>query len=193
MKRIFVSALMAGFLALSLGSAGIAGDANPEVVIETWEGNIVVELFADKAPETVKNFLAYVDANFYDGTIFHRVIPNFMIQGGGFKPGMKEKSTRAPIKNEADNGLKNLRGTIAMARTSDPHSATSQFFINVVDNDYLNHQEKNLQGWGYTVFGRVTKGMDVVDAISAVKTTTLGAFQDVPAEPVVILKIRRQN
>ena len=190
MKKILISALAISFLALSIWT-GLAGAANPKVVIETWEGKIVIELFSDKAPETVKNFLTYVDAKFYNGTIFHRVIPNFMIQGGGFTPGMKEKPTRLPVKNEADNGLKNLRGTIAMARTGDPHSATAQFFINVVKSDYLDHKDKTIQGWGYTVFGRVTDGMDVVDAISYVKTATVGMLQDMPANPIVILKIKR--
>ena len=189
MKKIFISVLVIGFLALPIW-AGIAGAANPKVVIETWEGKIVIELFPDKAPETVKNFLAYVDANFYNGTIFHRVIPNFMIQGGGFIPGMKEKPTRPPLKSEADNGLKNLRGTIAMARTGDPHSATAQFFINVVKNDYLDHKDKK-KGWGYTVFGQVTDGIDVVDAISYVKTVSVGAFQDMPENPIMILKVKR--
>jgi cyclophilin family peptidyl-prolyl cis-trans isomerase len=182
--------LAISFLALSIWT-GLAGAANPKVVIETWEGKIVIELFSDKAPETVKNFLTYVDAKFYNGTIFHRVIPNFMIQGGGFTPGMKEKPTRPAVKNEADNGLKNLRGTITMARTGDPHSATSQFFINVINNDYLNHKDKTIKGWGYTVFGQVTAGMDVVDAISYVETIALGMFEDMPANPIVILKIRR--
>ena len=190
MKKILISVLATGFLALSIWT-GLAGAANPKVVIETWEGKIVIELFSDKAPETVKNFLTYVDAKFYNGTIFHRVIPNFMIQGGGFTPGMKEKPTRPAVKSEADNGLKNLRGTITMARTGDPHSATSQFFINVIKNDYLNHKDKTIKGWGYTVFGQVTDGMDVVDAISYVETIALGMFEDMPANPIVILKIRR--
>jgi cyclophilin family peptidyl-prolyl cis-trans isomerase len=159
---------------------------NPRIMLETSEGKIVLELYQKKAPETVNNFLNYVDAGFYDGTIFHRVIPDFMNQGGGFTSDMKEKSTRTPIKNEADNGLKNDRGTIAMARTSDPHSATAQFFINTANNDFLNHKNKSGQGWGYAVFGKVVEGMDAVNAISAVKTTTRGPHQDVPAHPVVI-------
>jgi peptidyl-prolyl cis-trans isomerase B (cyclophilin B) len=158
--------------------------------METSKGKIVIELAAGKAPETVKNFLNYVDAKYYDGTIFHRVIPNFMIQGGGFTSGMKRKSVDAPIKNEADNGLKNNRGTIAMARTGDPHSATAQFFINSINNDFLNHKGKSPQGWGYAVFGKVIAGMDVVDTISAVKTVTRGRFRDVPAETIEIRSVR---
>lgn len=190
MKKFLIAVLVFGFTALPMW-AGIAGAANPKVVIETWEGNIIIELYPEKAPETVKNFLAYVDAGFYNGTIFHRVIRNFMIQGGGFAPGMKEKPTRPPIKNEADNGLKNMRGTIAMARTGDPHSATSQFFINVVNNDYLDHKRKTIQGWGYTVFGKVIDGIDVVDTISYAKTVSVGAFQDMPEKAVMILKVKR--
>ncbi|MEJ2362142.1 MAG: peptidylprolyl isomerase [Gammaproteobacteria bacterium] len=155
----------------------------------TNKGVIELELNEQKAPETAKNFIEYVNAGFYDGTIFHRVIDGFMIQGGGLEPGMKEKSTRAPIKNEADNGLANERGTIAMARTNDPHSATAQFFINVVDNAFLNHRSATTDGWGYCVFGRVTNGMDVVDAIKGVSTTNKGYFQDVPAEDVIIEKV----
>ena len=164
---------------------------NPQVVIETSEGNIVLELYPDKAPATVKNFLEYVDAKFYDSTIFHRVIRGFMIQGGGFTADMNQKPTNDPIQNEADNGLENQRGTIAMARTSAPHSATSQFFINSVNNDFLNFKSKSGQGWGYAVFGKVVEGMDVVDAISAVKTGAKGMFRDVPADPIVIKSVRR--
>jgi len=157
--------------------------------MQTNKGVIEIELNEEKAPQTAKNFLDYVKQGFYDGTIFHRVIDGFMIQGGGLEPGMKEKRTGTPIKNEADNGLKNERGTIAMARTSDPHSATAQFFINVVDNAFLNHHSPTADGWGYCVFGRVVNGMDVVDAIKAVSTTSKGYFQDVPAEDVVIEKM----
>mgnify|MGYP000901263665 CR=1 FL=1 len=156
------------------------------VKLTTNHGDIVIELDADKAPETVKNFLAYVEAGHYDNTIFHRVINGFMIQGGGMEPGMKQKDTKAPIKNEASNGLKNEAGTIAMARTQDPHSATAQFFINVADNDFLNFKAENVQGWGYCVFGRVSEGMDVVNKIKGVKTGTSGFHQDVPKEDVVI-------
>ncbi|TXH43501.1 MAG: peptidyl-prolyl cis-trans isomerase [Burkholderiaceae bacterium] len=156
------------------------------VKLTTNHGDIVIELDAEKAPETVKNFLAYVEAGHYDNTIFHRVINGFMIQGGGMEPGMKQKGTNAPIKNEANNGLKNDAGTIAMARTQDPHSATAQFFINVADNDFLNFKAENVQGWGYCVFGRVSEGMDVVNKIKGVKTGTSGFHQDVPKEDVVI-------
>jgi peptidyl-prolyl cis-trans isomerase B (cyclophilin B) len=159
-----------------------------QVVLETSKGKIVLELFPEKAPLTVQNFLAYVKSGFYDGTIFHRVIPKFMIQGGGFTPDMKTKTTQPPIKNEADNGLRNDRGTIAMARTPDPNSATAQFFINSVNNDFLNHKSKDMRGWGYAVFGKVAEGMDVVDAISGVPTGTQGPHQDVPVDPVVIEK-----
>jgi peptidyl-prolyl cis-trans isomerase B (cyclophilin B) len=140
----------------------------------------------EKAPATVQNFLGYIDAKFYDGTIFHRVIPNFMIQGGGFTADMKKKSSREPIENEADSGLNNDHYTIAMARTGDPHSATAQFFINTSKNDFLNFKNKTEQGWGYAVFGKVVEGMDTVDVIAAVKTTTRGPYGDVPVKPVVI-------
>ena len=159
---------------------------NPVVLLETTSGDILVELYPDKAPETVAKFLKYVDNGFYNNTIFHRVIPGFMIQGGGLTARMQQKDTEAPIKNEADNGLKNDRGTIAMARTMDPHSATAQFFINLVDNDFLNFQAPSGNGWGYCVFGKVTEGMDVVDKIAKVKTTTVGMYQDVPSDLVVI-------
>jgi peptidyl-prolyl cis-trans isomerase B (cyclophilin B) len=175
---------------LVIASAAIAGD-NPKIVMDTTKGKIVFELDAGKAPQTVKNFLTYVDAGFYDGTIFHRVIPGFMIQGGGFSADMKQKQTRPPINNEADNGLRNERGTIAMARTSNPHSATAQFFINTVNNEFLNYKSKNSGSWGYAVFGRVAEGMAVVDAISGVKTGSRGRLRDVPAEPVVIIKADR--
>ena len=158
------------------------------VKLHTNFGTIVLDLDAAKAPETVKNFLAYVGAGHYDNTIFHRVIDGFMIQGGGFEPGMKQKSTRAPIENEAKNGLKNAAGTIAMARTQDPHSASAQFFINVKDNAFLNHTAPGGQGWGYCVFGKVVEGMDVVDKIKSVGTGSKGFHQDVPVEDVVIQK-----
>ena len=161
---------------------------NPTVLLETTSGDILIELFPDKAPKTVANFLAYVEAGHYNGTIFHRVIKNFMIQGGGFAPGMDQKPTQAPIENEAANGLKNKRGSIAMARTNDPHSATAQFFINVVDNDFLDFKAPSGQGWGYCVFGEVVEGMDVVDKIRAVRTGSAGMHRDVPAEPVLIKK-----
>ena len=158
------------------------------VKLQTSLGTIVLELNAEKAPKTVENFLAYVEAGHYDNTIFHRVIKNFMIQGGGFEPGMKQKETRAPIENEAANGLKNKRGTIAMARTNDPHSATAQFFINVVDNDFLDFKAPSGQGWGYCVFGEVVEGQDVLDKIKAVRTGNKGFHQDVPVDDVVIEK-----
>lgn len=159
------------------------------VTIETTHGNIVIELNDGKAPETVKNFLSYVNDGYFDGTIFHRVIPNFMIQGGGFMPGMVDKKSEDPIKNEADNGLTNGRGTVAMARTNEPHSASSQFFINHNDNGFLNHTAPTDAGWGYCVFGKVTDGMDVVDAIAAVSTGTSGGHGDVPVEDVVMNKV----
>lgn len=156
------------------------------VKLHTNFGVITLELFADKAPKTVENFKQYVRDGHYNNTIFHRVISNFMIQGGGFEPGMQQKSTRAPIANEANNGLSNKVGTIAMARTMEPHSASAQFFINVADNDFLNHSAPTVQGWGYAVFGQVTEGMDVVEKIKGVKTTMRAGHQDVPADDVII-------
>ena len=156
------------------------------ITLKTSKGYIVIETYADKAPITVKNFASYVDSGFFNGTIFHRVIDDFMIQGGGFEPGMGQKDTRDPIKNEASNGLANNRGTIAMARTMDPHSATAQFFINVTDNDFLNFRSETPDGFGYCVFGRVFDGMDVVDAIKAVSTTSRGGHSDVPVDDVII-------
>ncbi len=158
------------------------------VTLETTHGNIVIELEDEKAPETVKNFLAYVNDGFFDGTIFHRVIPNFMVQGGGFMPGMVQKRVEDPIKNEADNGLSNDRGTVAMARTNDPHSATAQFFINHNDNAFLNHTAPSGAGWGYCVFGKVSDGMDAVDAIAAVSTGNDSGHGDVPVETITINK-----
>jgi len=188
--KIKLTVVLAAFITLATAGVSMAADGNPKVEMETTKGKFVIELFPEKAPETVKNFLNYVDTKFYDGTIFHRVIPNFMIQGGGFAADMNQKSTGKPVKNEADNGLKNERGTIAMARTGDPHSATAQFFINSVNNDFLNHKGKTQQGWGYVVFGKVISGMDVVDAISAAKTVTRGRFRDVPAETIEIISAR---
>ncbi|NLD14771.1 MAG: peptidyl-prolyl cis-trans isomerase [Gammaproteobacteria bacterium] len=158
------------------------------IKLHTNHGVITLQLFADKAPETVANFIQYVKDGHYDNTIFHRVISNFMIQGGGFEPGMEQKGTRAPIKNEANNGLSNKTGTIAMARTMEPHSASAQFFINVKDNSFLDHSAPTIQGWGYTVFGEVVEGMDVVEAIKGVKTTNRAGHQDVPVEDVIIEK-----
>ena len=156
------------------------------VKLHTNFGVITLELFADKAPKTVENFKQYVRDGHYDNTIFHRVIGNFMIQGGGFEPGMQQKDTRAPIENEANNGVGNAVGTVAMARTMDPHSASAQFFINVADNSFLNHTAPTSQGWGYAVFGKVSEGMDVVEKIKGVRTTSRSGHQDVPAEDVII-------
>lgn len=161
-------------------------DMPPVVELDTNMGAIVIELNEEKAPKTVENFLNYVKSGHYDGTIFHRIIDGFMIQGGGMDAEMNEKATNAPVENEADNGLKNDKGTIAMARTQDPHSATCQFFVNVKDNDFLNHSGKNMQGWGYTVFGKVTSGMDVIEKMRGVPTGRFGMHADVPKEPVVI-------
>jgi peptidyl-prolyl cis-trans isomerase B (cyclophilin B) len=156
------------------------------VKLHTNYGVITLELFEDKAPQTVENFKQYVRDGHYDNTIFHRVIPNFMVQGGGFEPGMKQKDTRAAIKNEANNGVSNSVGTVAMARTMEPHSASAQFFINVADNDFLNHSAETVQGWGYAVFGKVSDGMDIVEKIKSVPTTMRSGHQDVPADDVII-------
>ena len=182
MRRPCVLALLIPLLA---AAAPAQETAAPQVVLETSKGAIVLELDPGKAPGTVENFLGYVESGFFDGTVFHRVIPDFMVQGGGYTPDGGKKPTRDPIANEADNGLENVRGTVAMARTNDPHSATAQFFINTVDNAHLNHRGKNTAGWGYAVFGKVVAGLDVVDAIAAVKTRG-----SAPVEPVVITKVR---
>lgn len=179
--------------ALLFSTATHAADKNnmstTTIKLTTNQGEITLELDAEKAPNTVKNFVTYVEEGFYEGVIFHRIISNFMAQGGGFTTDFKQKDTHSPIENEADNGLKNDRGTIAMARTSDPHSATGQFFINLVDNDFLNHSSKTSQGWGYAVFGKVTEGMDVVDKMAAIPTGSGGMFPtDVPKEEVIIEK-----
>lgn len=164
--------------------------ANPQVVMTTSLGAITIELDADKAPKSVGNFLNYVQQGFYNGTIFHRVISNFMVQGGGFTTNFQKKPTNPSINNEANNGLKNLKGTLAMARTSDPHSATAQFFINVKDNDFLDHRSPTPRGWGYAVFGKVIKGMDIVEKIRNVQTGSKGPFrQDVPQTTIVIEKV----
>jgi peptidyl-prolyl cis-trans isomerase B (cyclophilin B) len=188
-KRFFLLTLAAG----ALGAGGSsANEKNPVVVMDTSMGKIKIELYRDKAPVTVKNFLSYVDDKFYDGTIFHRVISNFMIQGGGFEPGMTQKKTKDPIQNESSNGVSNKRGTIAMARTNDPNSATAQFYINVVDNaglDKANAQD----GVGYCVFGKVTEGMDIVDKIKEVKTGRKGGHRDVPLEDVTIKSVRLEK
>jgi cyclophilin family peptidyl-prolyl cis-trans isomerase len=187
MKRFFATAAL--ILILGMPFSAPAVESAPRVRIETTMGNITVELNPQAAPKTVANFLQYVRDGFYDNTIFHRVIKSFMIQGGGFTPEMQQKQTRPPVVNEADNGLTNDAGTIAMARTQAPHSATSQFFINVKNNNFLNFKAKNMRDWGYCVFGRVVDGMDVVKTIENVKTTTKFRYGDVPVEPVIIQKV----
>jgi cyclophilin family peptidyl-prolyl cis-trans isomerase len=177
---------MAFLMGLSAAAVGAAEGGNPVVVMKTSMGVIKIELDKAKAPISTDNFIAYVNDKFYDGTVFHRVIPAFMIQGGGFDKDMNQKKTKAPIKNEAGNGLKNVNGTIAMARTSDPNSATAQFFINTKDNAFLDHRDDSVQGYGYAVFGKVVDGMDVVQKIEAVQTTTKMPHQNVPVTPVVI-------
>jgi peptidyl-prolyl cis-trans isomerase B (cyclophilin B) len=164
-----------------------------KVRLTTTEGDIVITLNTQEAPKTTANFLQYVEDGFYDSTIFHRVINGFMVQGGGFEPGMSQKSTRETIENEADNGLVNARGSVAMARTPDPHSASAQFFVNCNDNDFLNFQEKTTQGWGYCVFGEVTGGMDIVARIEECKTASSGGHQDVPVDDIVILKAVQES
>lgn len=187
LKRITVFALLlAGAAAVNAADA----QQRPRVLMSTSMGDIVLELRPDKAPKTVENFLQYVEDGFYEGTVFHRVIDGFMIQGGGFTPDMNKKETRPPVMNEADNGLRNRVGTIAMARTNDPHSATAQFFINVANNANLDFREKRPRAWGYAVFGRVVKGMDVVGDIKSVATTTKGPYKNVPAEPIVIKEVK---
>ena len=182
-----LKSLLAVIALAALPLAAPAAD-QPRVRLTTSLGVIELELDARRAPITVANFLSYVDSGFYNGTIFHRVIPGFMIQGGGFLPGMQEKPTTGPIRNEADNGLRNAAGTIAMARTPDPHSASAQFFINTVDNVFLDHRAKTPEGWGYAVFGKVTKGIDVVTRIESVATGRAGMHQNVPVKDVVITK-----
>ncbi|MBT9590265.1 MAG: peptidyl-prolyl cis-trans isomerase [Thiobacillus sp.] len=200
---LFSTPLLIGVLMLGISGCGasepgkqgistaptVGQPANPRVLIETSKGNITVEIFPAQAPQSAGNFINYVKTGFYDGLIFHRVIPGFMIQTGGMTPDMTEKPKNAPIQNEADNGLKNLRGTLAMARTGEPHSASSQFFINVADNAFLNHRGKSFEGWGYAVFGQVIDGMDVVDAIVAVPRGNRGPHGDVPVEPIVMQRV----
>ena len=186
MKKLITICL---FTLLLAANSHVFAD-NPKVSMETNKGTVLIELYPDKAPKTVENFLRYVNAGKYDGTIFHRVIKDFMNQGGGYTPDFKKVETFAPIQNEADNGLKNKRGTIAMARTGDPHSATNQFFINTVDNAFLDHSGKTMRGWGYCVFGTVVDGMDVMDRIARVKTGAGGPLnQDVPQEEILIQKV----
>lgn len=185
--------LIAIALMLMAAPAAMAKSEPPQVKMETSKGVIVIQLNPQAAPKTTANFLSYVKAGFYDGTIFHRVIKGFMIQGGGMTPDMQKKTTQKPIANEADNGLKNTAGTIAMARTGDPHSATSQFFINTVDNHFLDHTAKTQRGWGYCVFGRVVQGMDVVREIEKVNTSRRAGHGDVPTEPVLIKKMTVVN
>ena len=190
-----IKALLTGIIAfgllLTFMSDGAAQQVNPKVLMKTNKGDMTIELYADKAPITVQNFLSYVDDQFYDGTIFHRVIKGFMIQGGGHLPDMTEKTTKAPIKNEAANGLSNLRGTIAMARETAPHTASAQFYINHVDNLGLDHQDTSEEGYGYCVFGKVIDGLDVVDIIANSLTMTKGGVPDIPRSTIEIISIRR--
>ena len=188
MNTILKHYLLFVFMIILMMTSNVQAETTT-VKMETSQGTIILELDGDNAPNTVANFITYVNEGFYDGTIFHRVISNFMIQGGGFTADMSQKTTHDPIQNEANNGLKNDTGTIAMARTSDPHSATAQFFINVKDNEFLNFSSETQQGWGYAVFGKVAEGMDVVDAIKNVATTSNGPYQDVPAETITIEKV----
>ena len=193
MRRFFTSSLLS--MVLLLGLVGTAVAEPVKVLMKTNHGNITLELYPDKAPKTVKNFLRYVDEGFYNNTIFHRVIYDFMIQGGGFGTDFKKKKTHAPVRNEADNGLKNTKGTVAMARTSEPHSATAQFFINHKNNGFLNFRSKNFQGWGYTVFGKVVGGMQVTDKIAEQPTLIshpkLPGARDIPKQMIVIQSIER--
>jgi len=181
MKKLFA---FVAACALSLSALS----ANPTVEMKTSQGSVVIELYSDKSPKTVENFLQYVKDGFYNGTIFHRVIDGFMIQGGGFEPGMKQKGARAPIQNEAKNGLKNETGTLAMARTGDPHSASAQFFINLKDNSFLDYPGRD--GWGYAVFGKVTKGMEIVNKIAKMPTSSAGGHENVPTTPVIIESVK---
>ena len=186
LRRLFF--ILFSFLLIT-GCNAMTDTKNPRLTFQTNKGTFVMELYPDKAPKTVENFLAYAKEGHFDGTIFHRVIPGFMIQGGGFTPDMQQKPTKAPIAIESDNGLKNELGTVAMARTMDPNSATAQFFINVKDNAFLNYSAPTAQGYGYTVFGKVIEGMDVVHAIEKVATGNKAGHQDVPLEPVIIEKV----
>ena len=192
MKALFALTLATLFsLTTGLAPAADKPATSPKVRLTTSLGILEIELDAQRAPKSTQNFLNYVDKGFYNGTVFHRVIPGFMIQGGGFESGMKQKKTDAPIMNEADNGLTNDLGTIAMARTSSPHSASAQFFINTANNTFLNHRDKTTPGWGYAVFGKVTKGLDVVKKIESTPTKNAGPFENVPVTDVVIKKAER--
>ena len=186
MKQLLAGLVLA--VLISAMTSATAEDSGPRITFETTEGNFVIELFPDEAPLSSANFLQYAKDGHFDGTIFHRVIPGFVIQGGGFDQNMTRKSTRKPIENEAHNGLKNLRGTLSMARTSDPHSGTSQFFVNLVDNDFLDHSSKTPRGWGYAVFGRVVEGMDTVDKVAGVETGRFEGMSDVPLYPIVVTR-----
>ena len=188
-KRIILLVILFSYPFALFGKNHTMSEENIEISMKTNKGEIRINLYPDKSPGTVKNFLTYVEKNHFDGTIFHRVIPGFMIQGGGFNQDMSERETVSKIKNEANNGLKNSRGSIAMARTPDPHSATAQFFINVNDNDFLNYTSESDQGWGYCVFGNISAGMDIVDAIVNTPTVNSGMHQDVPIEAVIIEKV----
>jgi len=190
MARMLLVLFATGLFLAFLGQ-GAAQAANPKVLMKTSKGDVTIELYQDKAPVTVRNFLSYVDEKFYDGTIFHRVIKGFMIQGGGLTADFQEKPSKPPIPNEAANGQKNERGTIAMARTSEVHSATCQFFINHVDNAFLNYRDSTPQGFGYAVFGRVVAGMEVVDAIANVRTGTVKGYADAPLETVTLISVQR--
>ena len=192
LKNLFIGMTILGLLMTSF-STGEAKATINKILMKTTKGDITIELYPEKAPITVNNFLSYVDEKFYDGTIFHRVIKGFMIQGGGFTPDFQEKATKPPIKNEAGNGLKNKSETIAMARTAVIDSATSQFFINHVNNSFLDHRDNSSEGFGYCVFGKVIEGMDVVDAIANAKTMTRSGQSDVPRETIEIISIRRIN
>lgn len=188
MIRLLVFALLSTVVATT--AAEPTGKAAPRITFETSHGNFTIELFPVEAPLSSANFLQYAKDGHFDGTIFHRVIPGFVIQGGGFDESMNRKATREPISNEADNGLKNLRGTLSMARTQDPNSASSQFFVNLVDNDFLDHSSKTPRGWGYAVFGQVTDGMDTIDKIAASETGRVGGMSDVPLQPIVVRQAR---
>ena len=189
MKNVFKPVVLVCTFFLTSGCSEMHAADNPQARMETTKGTIIIELYPDKAPETVENFLAYARDGFFDGTIFHRVIPGFVVQGGGFTQDMRQKPTNQPVKNEANNRLENTKGTLSMARTSDPHSATSQFFINLKDNAQLNFSSETPQGWGYCVFAKVVDGMDVVEAIAKVPTGSHGMHQDVPLDPIIVNQV----